>query len=219
MIKNGLKYLALSLVSAVIPFMVLTSPQLAKASITSDPINGSPSSKIEACKALNDGNDCNAAGGETIQNVIKVVLNILSIISAIIAVIMLIIGGVKYITSQGDSGAVSSAKNTIIYACVGLVIVAMSQFLVKFVLTKTNNSSNSTPAASTPATPAAKTPTGTPTVRTCTATDYANGTTSTCTPPPTCSTSQPYTNQPGCVAPTPTKPKPCTGDPTYCPVN
>lgn len=164
MIKNGLKYLALSLVSAVMSFMVLTSPQLAKASITSDPNNGSPSSKIEACKALNDGNDCNAAGGETIQNVIKVVLNILSIISAIIAVIMLIIGGVKYITSQGDSNAITSAKNTIIYACVGLVVVAMSQFLVKFVLTKTNNSSNATTTTSTPA---VKTPVTTPTNGSC----------------------------------------------------
>jgi hypothetical protein len=55
----------------------------------------------------------------------------------VIAVIMIIIGGLKYVTSGGDSSAVGSAKNTIIYALVGLVVVALAQALVKFVLAKT----------------------------------------------------------------------------------
>jgi hypothetical protein len=49
---------------------------------------------------------------------------------------MIIVGGLKYILSAGDSGNVTSAKNTIVYAIVGLVIVALAQFVVRFVLTK-----------------------------------------------------------------------------------
>jgi hypothetical protein len=54
-----------------------------------------------------------------------------------VAVVMIIIGGLKYITSGGDSGNVTGAKNTILYAIIGLVIVALAQFIVRFVLSKT----------------------------------------------------------------------------------
>ena len=47
---------------------------------------------------------------------------------------MIIYGGFRYVTSGGDSGHVSSAKNTIIYAIVGLVVVALAQFIVQYVL-------------------------------------------------------------------------------------
>jgi hypothetical protein len=57
-----------------------------------------------------------------------------SLVVGVVAVIMIIIAGFKYITSGGDSGNVTSAKNTILYAIIGLVVVALSQFIVKFVL-------------------------------------------------------------------------------------
>jgi hypothetical protein len=47
---------------------------------------------------------------------------------------MIIYGGFKYITSGGDSGNVSGAKNTLVYAIVGLIIVALAQFIVHYVL-------------------------------------------------------------------------------------
>ena len=47
---------------------------------------------------------------------------------------MIIIGGLRYITSNGDSGNVTNAKNTILYAIVGLVIVALAQLIVRFVV-------------------------------------------------------------------------------------
>jgi hypothetical protein len=49
---------------------------------------------------------------------------------------MIIWGGLRYITSGGDSAKITSAKNTIIYALIGLVVVALAQFIVKFVLAK-----------------------------------------------------------------------------------
>jgi hypothetical protein len=73
-------------------------------------------------------------GTSRIQEIIELVVNIFSIIVGIVAVIMIIYGGFKYITSGGDSGNITTAKNTIIYAIIGLVIVALAQFLVQFVL-------------------------------------------------------------------------------------
>ncbi len=70
------------------------------------------------------------------NDIIKTVINIFSLIVGIVSVIMIIFGGLKYITSGGDSNNVSSAKNTIIYAVIGLVIVALAQFIVQFVLNK-----------------------------------------------------------------------------------
>ncbi|MGH7158298.1 MAG: Mbov_0395 family pilin-like conjugal transfer protein [Candidatus Saccharimonadales bacterium] len=92
--------------------------------------------------SLGNKTDCrsNLSGGtDRINNIITDAINIFSIIVGIIAVIMIIVGGFKYITSGGDSGNISSAKNTIIYAVIGLVIVALAQFLVQFVLDKATN--------------------------------------------------------------------------------
>ena len=52
---------------------------------------------------------------------------------------MIIVGGLRYITSGGESSNISGAKTTIIYALVGLVIVALAQFIVHFVLNKAVN--------------------------------------------------------------------------------
>ena len=75
-------------------------------------------------------------GTQKIQDIVTLVVNIFSVIVGIVAVIMIIWGGFKYITSGGDSSNVSSAKNTIIYAIIGLVVVALAQFIVQFVLDK-----------------------------------------------------------------------------------
>ncbi|MET0779279.1 MAG: pilin [Candidatus Saccharimonadales bacterium] len=76
------------------------------------------------------------AGAKTVNDTIVKVINFFSALVGIVSVIMIIYGGFKYISSGGDSGNVQSAKNTIIYAVIGLVVVAMAQFIVQFVLNK-----------------------------------------------------------------------------------
>lgn len=81
------------------------------------------------------GTTCTASGGSpSVQNIITTIVNVFSYIIGIVAVIMVMVAGFKYITSNGDSGAISSAKNTLIYAIVGLAIVALAQFIVNYVL-------------------------------------------------------------------------------------
>ena len=62
------------------------------------------------------------------------IVNIFSIVVGAVSVIMIIVGGFRYIISGGDSGNVSSAKNTIMYAIIGLIIVLLAQIIVNFVL-------------------------------------------------------------------------------------
>jgi|AntRauTorckE6833_2_1112554.scaffolds.fasta_scaffold44394_2 hypothetical protein len=74
-----------------------------------------------------------------IQNIITTTINVFSLVVGVISVIMIIIGGLKYITSGGDSGNVTGAKNTILYAVIGLVVVALAQVIVRFVLNTTTS--------------------------------------------------------------------------------
>ena len=86
--------------------------------------------KSESCQANDPGAE------NKVNGLIKLIINIFSLVVGVISVIMIIVGGLKYITSSGDSNNVTNAKNTILYAIVGLVIVALAQFIVKFVLSK-----------------------------------------------------------------------------------
>jgi hypothetical protein len=78
-------------------------------------------------------------GEGSLAGVIKSVINIFSILVGAVSVIMIIIGGFRYIVSNGDSNGVSGAKNTILYAIIGLVIVLFAQIIVRFVLTNVSN--------------------------------------------------------------------------------
>ena len=68
--------------------------------------------------------------GEIIQTIVRVLLFLIGAIS----VIMIIIGGFRYVISQGDSGAVTSAKNTILYAVIGLIVAIFAWAIVDFVV-------------------------------------------------------------------------------------
>lgn len=97
-------------------------------------------SKEAACTGIGQvgGTDCGGSGtGSEIQRLVAAAVNILSWIVGVAAVIMIIIGGFKYVTSNGDANGTSGAKNTILYAVIGLVVAALAQALVQFVLNKT----------------------------------------------------------------------------------
>lgn len=85
------------------------------------------------------GTGCDdTTGTDGLESLLVKIVNIISAIVGVVAVIMIIFGGFKYITSGGDSNNVSGAKNTIIYAIIGLVIVALAQLIVHFVLNQSS---------------------------------------------------------------------------------
>lgn len=137
-------------------FMVLTllasfstMPAIASAVTDETPTTTSTAAagKEEACAALEqlDSTKGCGTGESSIGVLIKAVINILSVVVGIAAVIMIIISGFKYITSGGDSSGISSAKTTLVYALVGLAIVASAQLIVRFVF----NAVEPRPAAAT----------------------------------------------------------------------
>jgi hypothetical protein len=95
----------------------------------------------EVCNGVTDEDGAPAACPQGTEDPITgkegIIIKIVQILSFVIgaaAVIMVIIGGLKYITSNGDSNSVSSAKNTILYALIGIAVFLLSQAIVLFVI-------------------------------------------------------------------------------------
>lgn len=87
------------------------------------------------------------SAAERVDQIVTQIINILSLAVGVVAVFMIIIGGLRYITSGGESGSVTGAKNTILYAVVGLIVVALAQVIVRFVIeraTQTGTTGSST---------------------------------------------------------------------------
>lgn len=113
-------------------------------------VSADSTSNADISKCLQTGanlstpsNDATCDGGlpatnpnDRVNGIIKTVINVFSLVVGVVAVIMIIAGGFRYITSGGDSGKIGGAKNTIIYAIIGLVVVALAQIIVQFVLGK-----------------------------------------------------------------------------------
>ncbi len=118
---------------------LLATPMLAPALVSAQTVSQGIQSNI--CGGTNasasDNSGCNTAQANSqVSTIMTNVINFFSLLVGIVAVIMIIIGGFQYVMSNGDSGKISTAKNTIIFALVGLIIVAMAQFIVHFVLGK-----------------------------------------------------------------------------------
>jgi len=106
-------------------------PVLAIASIVtaSVPVYASPATEIQG--------GVNAVGSDsvTLESRIQTVVNILLFLLGAIAVVMIVIGGIRYATSNGDSSATKAAKDTILYAVIGLIVAILAFAIVNFVLT------------------------------------------------------------------------------------
>lgn len=78
------------------------------------------------------GTDPQGGGGASLEDNIKTIVNILLYLLGAIAVIMIVIGGIRYSTSNGDASAVKGAKDTILYAVIGLVVAILAYAIVNF---------------------------------------------------------------------------------------
>ena len=91
--------------------------------------------------SVQSGADCAQGNGQPTNlfagegSVFGRVTSILLFIVGAIAVIMLIIGGIRYVVSGGDQNQVTAAKNTILYAIIGIVVAVLAYAAVRFVTT------------------------------------------------------------------------------------
>ena len=72
------------------------------------------------------------------NDVIKTIINALLFFIGVVAVIMIIWAGIQYTTSAGDSNKVATAKNTIVYAVIGLIVAIFAYAIVNFVVSTFN---------------------------------------------------------------------------------
>ena len=116
------------------------------------------SDACDGIKLVDPTAKCDSAtgGGQSgFKRLVRRIINIFSIVVGSVSVIMIMVGGFRYVVSGGDSSATKSAKDTIMYAVIGLVVVLFAQVIVVFVFTNIT----ATPAAPA-APPAAATPGG-----------------------------------------------------------
>lgn len=132
-IKKGLQGLL------IVPVLAL-GVSLATGVVASPAAHAQTSCSPDASGGIKGGAGC--AQGDDQQSelfgdsgLFKTVTNVLLFIIGAISVIMLIIGGIRYTTSNGDSTAVTNAKNTILYAVIGIIVALLAYALVNFVIT------------------------------------------------------------------------------------
>jgi hypothetical protein len=92
----------------------------------------------DQCAGNSDSSVCQSAASKNADSktIIKNIVNTLLYIVGAVSVVMIIVGGIMYTTSAGDSGRVTKAKNTVTYAIVGLVVSFLAFAIVQFVVSK-----------------------------------------------------------------------------------
>lgn len=115
---------ALMIISAILMTIFIVSAAL--------PSNYVSAGIFEVCSG-SDGN-CGSAAGK-VEDKVDGALGLVYLIVGALAVGYLIYGGVKYAISAGDPGKIASAKNTITYAIIGLIVAASAYAITSFVIT------------------------------------------------------------------------------------
>ena len=134
-----LKLLVLSFSSLIMFALPMAVAAPAYAAFDQNNINGNLCAGSNGTFANPDTSCAGTGATDSVAKLITTIVNVLSIIVGAVAVIMIIVGGFRYITSAGNPEGAKTARNTILYAIIGLVIVALAQLIVHFVINKTTN--------------------------------------------------------------------------------
>lgn len=114
----------------MIAFGLMVAPA---ALVTSATTYAAPSCSGVDC--ITSGSGRAKTSNATVNGTITNVTNVLLFLIGAVAVIMLVIGGFKYVTSNGNADQIKSAKNTVMYAIIGIVVAIMGFAIVRFVVT------------------------------------------------------------------------------------
>jgi magnesium-transporting ATPase (P-type) len=89
---------------------------------------------VNPADKVGDGVTAAGGSGQQLEPQIQQVINVLLFIIGVISVIMIILGGIRYVLSNGDSAQITSAKNTVLYSVIGLVVALLGYAIVNFVV-------------------------------------------------------------------------------------
>jgi multisubunit Na+/H+ antiporter MnhB subunit len=117
------------IVGTALAFVAVLSPLSPTVGAVCDETNLSASSGVNCAQGKDTPTTLFGEG-----SIFTTVVNVLLFVIGAISVIMLIIGGIRYTVSAGDSTNVTAAKNTIMYALIGLVVAFLAFAIVNWVL-------------------------------------------------------------------------------------
>ncbi|MCA1807368.1 MAG: pilin [Actinobacteria bacterium] len=137
MLKQHAQRILLSMTLLALPFIFISATSVHAQSVINpscDQFKTRPDSqKPEVCRE-NEQTRGDDASDSSFLDFVTEFVDILLLGITIAAVIMLIVGGIKYILSTGDPAKTTNARNTIIYALVGIVVAVFARVIVLFVL-------------------------------------------------------------------------------------
>ena len=117
------------LVAGVLMVLMIACVPLAGALLPSQDAYADAKSQVQSGLSNVSG----ASTGDDLPGIASKVVNVMLFIVGILAVIMIIFSGIRYITAHGDKGQIESAKNTLIYSIVGLVVAIIAYAIVSWV--------------------------------------------------------------------------------------
>lgn len=123
--KKSLKHIFLTVIAFALG--IFTTNTITPAFAIGDVCNSSAANEVKEAAGCHGTKD-------DLKNVIINVINGVVGMLALVAVVFVIIGGVQYMTSTGDSGKTKKAKDTILYALIGLAVCALAFVIVNFVI-------------------------------------------------------------------------------------
>jgi hypothetical protein len=106
---------------------LLASPQAAAVNLFGNACSG----------AGRDSAACSGSGADTITGTDGIIIKaaeLVSIVAGIAAVLVIMLAGIMFMTANGDSGKISTAKSALTYAIVGILIVFLARTIVVFVV-------------------------------------------------------------------------------------
>lgn len=95
--------------------------------------NGEPAGDYKECKEW--AGDQGISNQKSLMENLTIIINVVVGVVGFVAVAMIVMGGISFATSQGDTSKVAKARNTVLYGVVGLVVALLAFAIVNFVLT------------------------------------------------------------------------------------
>lgn len=134
-----MKKLVLNAVAAVLMVLGLGGiAMISPAYATVICANGQSVDSITECSEWTGGEGI--SDNSDLMGILTTIINVIVGVVGFVAVVMIVVGGISFVTSQGDSGKVAKARNTILYGVVGLVVALLAFAIVNFVLSSIFNS-------------------------------------------------------------------------------
>lgn len=140
-ILGKLSKVAVAMPALIVGVMISLSVALTFTNLTAN----AATSSCDPSSGLSGGVGNCTSGSGTVSSltgsdgVVTTIINVMLFIIGILCVIMIIFGGIRYTTSNGEPDRVKGAKNTIMYAIVGLIVAMISWALVNWVFTNIGN--------------------------------------------------------------------------------